>query len=103
MAANAALRPRQNPARSASVAATRTSVARPAAQHSRTRPSVTSTSAAGPSSSTSSTAPAPTGSPAPTACSAASMASVSIISTAAGRMPAAMMADTARPAASVEG
>ena len=48
-----------------------------------------------------STAPAPSGYPQWTAASAASIASASIISTAAGITPAAMIAETACPAASV--
>ncbi len=61
-----------------------------------------STSARHPSASMSSAAPT-TGQSRPVAALAATMASRSIISMAAGRMPAAMMPDTAAPASSVEG
>ena len=75
----------------------------PAFSHSdRTVASSASTSAAGPSSSTRSTAAAPSGYPQCTAASAASMDSASIISIAAGTIPAPMMSVTARPPASSE-
>ncbi len=48
-----------------------------------------------------STAPAPGGYPGETAASTASIVSASIISIAAGRIPAAMTRETASPAASV--
>ena len=95
------MRPFQNSARSASSAAIRISNAPAFSQSSRTWANWRSTSAAGPSSSTMSTAPAPSGYPQWTAASAASIASASIISTAAGMTPAAMIAETAWPAASV--
>ena len=101
-AANADLRPAQMAARSAGSSAARISVA-PAFSHSaRTAVHSRSTSPCGPSSSTISTAPAPSGYRQLTAASAASIASASIISIAAGRTPAAMMSDTARPPSAVD-
>jgi hypothetical protein len=97
------LRPYQSVARSSSSCATRTSDAPPAAHSSSTRARLRAASATGPSSSTSSTAPASRGSPAWTASSAAWIVSASIISTAAGTIPAPMIAETTSPAASVEG
>ena len=88
-------------ARSASSAARRIANAS-ASRHSRSTASIwDATSTAGPSHSTISTEPAPSGYPALTDFSAASMASASMISAAAGVRPAAMMALTAAPASSM--
>jgi hypothetical protein len=95
--ANAAFLPFHIAARSASLRAVRMSNAPHAAQISFTRRVSCSTSTCGPSSSTSSS-PSHCGYPACTAASAAWRLRRSMISAAAGRMPAAMISLTAAPA-----
>ena len=102
MAANAHLRPFHMSCRSASSRGMRISRAPEARAISTARRETCSASAAGPSASMRREAPT-SGQSTPVAATAARMASRSIISMAAGRMPAAMMPETAAPASSVEG
>ena len=100
IAANAAFRPFQMRARCSSVRATSIVVAPARRQMSSTMPNSARTSASGPSSSTISTVSAG-GKPGCTAASAAWIASASIISIAAGMIPAPMISETAAPPASI--
>src|SRR2546421_286038 len=102
IAPNADLRPFQRSARSASSAATRTVRASCSVPTRRTTSTWAATPAGSPSSSTRRTAAASRGYPAPTKSSTARVISASIISSAAGTMPAAMMPLTGGAAASVD-
>ena len=101
-AANAALRPFQILARSSALSATCSRVQLCRSQIAFTCSNCSAHSVAGPSSSTTSAAAASRVYPACTACSAAWMARLSIISTAAGTMPAATMSLTTSPASRTE-
>jgi hypothetical protein len=101
-AANAILRPFHNSARSSSVLARRTSRAFWRMQTSLTATACSSTASRSPSNSISNTAPASSGKPAWQKASMVRNVQPSSISSAAGVMPTAVMAETVRAASSTD-